>query len=103
VADVADEDELASGERREGLYVGVFTFLRKIAGAIGVAGAFVVLDLAGFRPGQKNDESVVWALRTMTALVPAIFVVLSALVAGGYTLGRHRHRAILAELEARKI
>jgi sugar (glycoside-pentoside-hexuronide) transporter len=103
VADVADEDELASGERREGLYVGVFTFLRKIAGAVGVAGAFVVLDLAGFRPGEKNDASVVWALRTMTALVPAIFVVLSALVAAGYTLGRHRHRAILDELEARNI
>ena len=35
IADVADEDEILSGERREGLYVGVFTFLRKLAGAVG--------------------------------------------------------------------
>lgn len=103
VADVADEDELASGERREGLYVGVFTFLRKIAGAIGVAAAFLVLDLAGFRPGEENDESVVWALRSMTALVPSIFVILSAIVAGGYALGRQRHRDILDELETRRL
>lgn len=103
VADVADEDELASGERREGLYVGVFTFLRKIAGAIGVAAAFLVLDLAGFRPGEENDESVVWALRSMTALVPSVFVILSAIVAAGYALGRERHRDILEELESRRL
>lgn len=103
VADVADEDELASGERREGLYVGVFTFLRKIAGAIGVAAAFGVLDLAGFRPGEPNDESVVWALRGMTALVPSLFVILSAVVAAGYGLGRQRHRDILDELESRRV
>ena len=102
VADVADEDELTSGERREGLYVGVFTFLRKIAGAVGVAGAFLVLDVAGFRPGETNDEAVVWALRAMTALVPSLFVILSAIVAGGYVLGRERHRDILDELESRR-
>jgi Na+/melibiose symporter-like transporter len=103
IADVADEDEIASGERREGLYVGVFTFLRKIAGAIGVAGAFLVLDFVGFRPGEANDASVVWALRSMTALVPALFVIVSGLVAGGYVLGRQRHRAILDELESRRV
>jgi Na+/melibiose symporter-like transporter len=101
VADVADEDELVSGAPR-GLYVGVFTFLRKIAGALGVAGAFLVLDLAGFRPGHTNDTPVVWALRAMTALVPAVFVILSAWVASGYVLGSQLDRAILDELESRK-
>jgi len=103
VADVADEDELASGERREGLYVGVFTFTRKLAGATGVAAAFLVLDLAGFRPGERNDEVVVWTLRAMTALIPSVFVALSALVASGYVLGLDRHRAILDELESRRL
>jgi len=102
VADVADEDELVSGERREGLYVGVFMFLRKVAGAVGVAGAFLVLDVVGFRTGEVNDPSVVWTLRTLTALVPSLFVVLSALVAGGYLLGRARHRAILDGLASRR-
>ena len=100
VADVADEDEILSGERREGLYVGVFTFMRKFSGAISVAIAFAVLDWVGFEQGVENDAPVVWALRILTALVPVIFVFVSSLVARGYTLGAIRHREILDELEA---
>jgi sugar (glycoside-pentoside-hexuronide) transporter len=101
VADVADEDELHSGERREGLYVGVFTFMRKLAGAVGVALAFAALDVVGFEAGSDNSETVLWALRAMTAFVPALFVLISAVAALGYTLGRDRHEEILVELERR--
>ena len=31
------KDDIETGERREGVYNGFFTFLRKLAGAIGVA------------------------------------------------------------------
>ncbi len=102
VADVADEDELLSGERREGLYVGVFTFLRKLAGAIGVALAFNVLDVAGFEPGESPEPPVLWVLRAMTAAVPIVFVVASAWVARGYPLSAARHAEILDRLEARR-
>jgi Na+/melibiose symporter-like transporter len=37
LGDVIDEDELATGERREGIYAGSFTFVRKLGGATGVA------------------------------------------------------------------
>ena len=102
VADVADEDEILSGERREGLYVGVFTFLRKLAGAVGVALAFLALDLVGFEPGVENSESVLWVIRGATALVPVLFVIASASAARSYPLGRLRHQAILDELDQRK-
>lgn len=102
VADIADEDEIASGERREGLYVGVFTFLRKLAGAVGVALAFLALDLVGFEPGVENSSLVLWVLRGATALVPVLFVVASAFAARNYPLGRLRHQEILEELARRK-
>ena len=101
VADVADEDEILSGERREGVYVGFFTFVRKMSGAVGVALAFFALDVAGFRPGTQNPESVLWVLRGVTAGVPILFVIASMVAARGYPLDRHRHRAILDELELR--
>jgi len=44
---VIDEDELATGERREGLYNGMFTFLRKLGGAVGVFLVMGALDLFG--------------------------------------------------------
>jgi Na+/melibiose symporter-like transporter len=103
VGDVADEDEILSGERREGLYVGVFTFLRKLSGAIGVAFALNILGWVGFEPGAHNDEWVLWTLRGMTAGVPVLFVLASAWVALGYPLSRSRHQAILAQLAARSI
>ena len=103
VADIADEDEIRSGERREGLYVGVFTFLRKLAGALGVALAFLALDLVGFEPGVENSDSVLWVLRSATALVPVLFVIASAWVARSYPLGRLRHQEILDELDRRRI
>jgi Na+/melibiose symporter-like transporter len=102
VADVADEDESLSGERREGLYVGVFTFLRKLAGAVAVALALNVLGWVGFEQGAANDEGVLWTLRAMTALVPVLFVLASAWVARGYPLTRLRHEEILARLARRK-
>ncbi|HEB91457.1 MAG TPA: hypothetical protein ENI85_17920 [Deltaproteobacteria bacterium] len=99
IADVADEDEIRSGERREGLYVGVFTFLRKLAGAVGVAFAFLALDVAGFRPGTQNSDTVLWVLRAATALVPVLCVIASAWAARGYPLGYRRHQEVLEELE----
>lgn len=102
LGEVVDEDELESGERREGLYFGLFTFLRKLGGALGVAGAFALLDLAGYRGGQPIEEAPVALIRVLTALIPGVFVLLAALVAARYTLGRVRHREILAELEERR-
>ncbi len=102
IADIADEDEIRSGERREGLFVGVFTFLRKLAGAVGVALAFNVLDWAGMEAGGQPDETVIWALRALTALVPLLFVMASAWAALGYPLGRARHAEILLELDRRR-
>ena len=54
LGDVIDEDELESGERRDGLYAGFFTFLRKLGGATGVAMAGFALEGAGFVRGVDN-------------------------------------------------
>ncbi len=103
LGEVVDEDELSSGERREGLYFGVFTFLRKLGGALGVAGAYAVLDLAGYvgKGQDPADVPVDWIIAFST-LVPAVFVFLAAIVALGYPLGRERHAEILRELEQRR-
>lgn len=102
LGEVVDEDELRTGERREGLYFGFFTFLRKLGGAAGVAGGFLVLDLMGFRSDAPQNERVLWTIRALTAAVPGLFVLLAAWVALGYPLGRVRHAQILAALHARR-
>jgi len=107
LGDVVDEDELAYGTRREGIYAGFFTFLRKLSGALGVALAFMALDWVGFRGaaeggGGPQSPQVLLAIRSLAAGVPMLFVVLACAVAWGYPLSRARHAAILRELRERR-
>jgi len=100
LGEVVDEDELASDERREGIYNGLFTFLRKLAGAVAVFAALGVLDLCGFEAGTPAGPSAQLAIRVLTTLVPAVTLLLAIALARGYPLTRARHEAIVAELLA---
>lgn len=102
LGEVVDEDELRTGERREGLYFGLFTFLRKLGGASAVALALWMLDFSGFAANQPQSTGTLTTIRVLTAVVPGVFVVLGAWVARGYPLTRARHDEILAALEARR-
>ena len=101
--DVIDEDEFVSGERREGVYAGFFTFVRKLGGASGVAVAGVVLQLAGFeRGGGEQSDTAIAAIRWLTAFAPAVALVCAAWIARRYPLSRSRHARMLAELAKRR-
>ncbi|UCE86795.1 MAG: MFS transporter [Deltaproteobacteria bacterium] len=103
LGEVVDEDELSTGERREGMYAGFMTFVRKLAGASGVWVAGLVLDLAGYVGGQPEQaDSALQAIRGLTGAAPALLLAIAATIAIGYPLGRARHREILAALSARR-
>ena len=99
LGEVIDEDELATGERREGVYVGFFLFLRKLGGGIAVAGIGLALDWCGFDGSLAREQQAPLALeaiRVSTSLVPAGFLLLAIWVARGYPLDRAAHARILA-------
>jgi GPH family glycoside/pentoside/hexuronide:cation symporter len=103
VGDVVDEDDLATGERREGLYNGFFTFLRKLGGALAVGVAGLFLDLSGLPEGRDAlaPESARTAVRWLASVGTSGLVLLAAWLARGYPLTRARHQQILVELDAR--
>jgi sugar (glycoside-pentoside-hexuronide) transporter len=98
LGDVIDADEAHTGERREGIYAGVFTFLRKLGGALGVAAAGFALEAAGFEPGGVQREPALWAIRILATCVPILFLVLASVLALGYPLTRARHAEIVTRL-----
>ncbi len=102
LGEVIDEDELISGERREGVYNGVFTFLRKMGGATAYMLAGFVLSAAGYSKGAVQPDSALTTIRFITTLVPAAFLCISIAVAIRYPLGRARHAEILREIEQRR-
>ena len=61
-----------------------------------------VLDVVGFRPGAEQSEAALFAIRGLTALVPAVFLVVAIFVARGYPISRRRHAEIQELLSARR-
>lgn len=76
--DISDVDELMTGKRREGLYSGVSTFLRKLSGGLAVGAVGILLDLIRYSDaavksgniGQVTDMGV----RLMFCVIPVIFL-----------------------------
>ncbi|MCX8072284.1 MAG: MFS transporter [Candidatus Binatia bacterium] len=102
LGEVIDEDELRTGQRREGLYNGVFTFVRKLAGATGVFLVLAALDLLGFHSGDASDRAPRNAIRWLAGLVPLAFLTFGIVSARCYPLTRAAHREILGELWTRR-
>lgn len=103
LGDVIDEDDLETGERREGLYNGVFTFLRKLAGAVAVFLALSILDLAGLQPGGEQPESALLATRLLTSIAPGAFLLFGLYWLRDYRLTRRRHGEILEQIGLRRV
>lgn len=102
LGEVIDEDELRTGERREGLYTGVFTFLRKAGGASAYALAGFALSAAGYDADAGSSPEAKQVIRLITSLVPAFFLALAVLLAFRYPLSRLRHAEIRRVLDARR-
>ena len=101
LGEVIDEDDLATGERREGLYNGMFGFLRKLGGAVGVFLVLGALDLFGYVKGAAQTETARQAIRWMTAGAPPALLVVAVWLARAYPLTRAKHEEIIAKLTAR--
>ena len=56
MADLAEQAELKTGRRSEGIFVAAVTFVRKMVSGLGVMAATVVLTLAGFPVGVAPSE-----------------------------------------------
>ena len=102
LGEVIDEDDLATGERREGVYNGAFMFVRKLAGSIAVALALAILGWLGFDKEQQQSETVLMAIRLLTTAAPALFLAIAVAFAWSYPLTRARHAEIVTALAARE-
>jgi GPH family glycoside/pentoside/hexuronide:cation symporter len=103
MADVCDEDELRTGQRREGTYWSVLMWSDKVAMALVTFLGAVLLSWAGYVEGPEQTPETMFNIRLM-------FVVLQAggLFAGGllllvaFPLTRARAADVRSQLAARK-
>jgi GPH family glycoside/pentoside/hexuronide:cation symporter len=104
VPDTIELDELRTGQRREGIFYGLFVFIQKIVLAVGTAILGLILEASGYIEGgiAQQPESALFALRIAIGPLPACALVLGLIFTWYYPITRERHAEILAQLAAKK-
>ncbi len=92
-AQVADEDELRSGVRREGAFFGVNALITKPAQSVALALIPFILETTGFvsratHGGITLDQpaAALFGIRALVGLIPGVALILGAVILIGYPL-----------------
>ena len=101
-ADVIDYDELLTGKRREGHYIGLWSITKKLAAALGVGSALPLLGAAGYEPSGPQSEGVILMLRVLYALIPSVCNLLGLFIALAYPINSRIHEDIRGAIADRK-
>ncbi|MFH7044959.1 MFS transporter [Paucibacter sp. JuS9] len=101
-----DIDEAVTGERREGIFAGVMTLVRKVAqsGAIILSGW--IIDMGGYispkaHPGRVIEQTPE-AINTIVALMvggPIVVMVLGLVISWSFRLNARTHAVLVHEVE----
>lgn len=103
LADVADEDELHNGYRREGALASFISFLCKLAGTLAGLLGGVALSVTGFDAGlDQQPTQTLYAMKFVYVGFPLIGYGMALLFALKYPLTKTRMLEIRSQLEARR-
>lgn len=107
LADVADEQELATNKRQEGVFFGAYSFIIKATAGLGAATSGIVLDLIEWPTGESVKTAAdipsetLFQLSMIAGPCLAIGFVPALLLWRNYQLSKTRHEQILSQIEAR--
>jgi GPH family glycoside/pentoside/hexuronide:cation symporter len=104
IPDIIENDQLQTGQRREGSYYSFAAFFQKLGTAFALWGmgqalavtGYITPDASGVLPIQP--ESAIQAIRVFTGPIPAVLLILAVFFAWNYPITREAHEATLQEL-----
>ena len=97
LADIADEHELKTGRRQEGIFYSARTFFAKVTNGIGHVVAGVALDIIEFPQGVATASihpDKIYALGIIDGPFAMVWGILAGLLYAGYRIDRNYHREI---------
>ena len=101
-ADVIDYDELLTGERREGQYIGLWSISKKFAAAVGIGAGLSILGMVGYTPNLQQSAEVQMTLRVLYSLVPALCNMVAIVIACAYPISGRIHAEIRKAIAQRQ-
>lgn len=104
MADICDEDELKHGQRREGMFSAVFSWIEKMVVSLAYLGTGFALALAHFNPdlGGNQAPETFTRMRLFLAGAPALTAVLAIGALFFYPLTAQRAANTRKQLEERR-
>lgn len=99
-----DVDEAVTGQRREGIFAGVMTLVRKLAQSAAIMASGWIIDWGGYiktKPGEVVVQTPE-AIQTVTLLMvggPLLMLVLGALASWKFRLNASTHAVLVHEVE----
>jgi oligogalacturonide transporter len=100
---IPDVDEALTGQRREGVFAGVMSLIRKGTQALAVFLVSVALQDAGFVSGKTTQPSAaVTAIISILLFGTLIFLIGGLIVSYRYKLTKENHIVLLAEIKRLK-
>jgi GPH family glycoside/pentoside/hexuronide:cation symporter len=96
IPDVIEVDQARTGERHEGIYFGINSFLGKLTGALGVASAGWALKLYGYVANVEQAPHTLFGIRFFFAIVPVIAFAVALPLLVWYPINRKNHAELVA-------
>jgi GPH family glycoside/pentoside/hexuronide:cation symporter len=97
IPDVIEVDQAVTGERHEGIYFGVNSFLGKLTGALGIAASGWALKLYGYVPDAAQTAHALFGIRFFFAIVPVIAFVIALPLLIWYPITRASHAQLASQ------
>jgi Na+/melibiose symporter-like transporter len=104
IADIADEHEVATGERKDGVFFAALAFAIKVPTGLGQALGGVALGWVGIQAGAQPGavpEDVLFRLGLVAGPIVSASFLLPLATLARFDLSRARHAELRAKLEAR--
>lgn len=105
MADIADEDRLASNTDRSGMLYALLLITHKIGQAVAIGLVFTLLDFTGFKAsaGHANSAGALFGILLLGGAAPALLYSAGSALIYFYPLSARRHAEIRSALERRGV
>jgi GPH family glycoside/pentoside/hexuronide:cation symporter len=102
IPDAVEVDELATGQRHEGIFYSLVSLFKKIASSIAIPLTLLVLQWSGYVSNAAvQTPSAILAIRVLMGPVPSVLLLAGILFAVFYPLSRSSHARTREEIAAR--
>jgi len=102
VPDTIEYDYLKTGERKEGAYYGIWTFITKLGQALAIGITGWVLSLSGYVPDVVQTDTAVFGIRLLVGPIPSAIFIIAAVILYFYPINEEKYKEILKQIKKKE-